>query len=196
MHVHIVFAHPNHESFTGAVLAAFVRGLTDAGHQHTLSDLYAMGFQPLLGGEDYLRESGGRDDLPVPSDVAAEQQKMDAADAWAFIYPVWWTDAPAMLKGWFDRVWTTGWAYNPGTQRRAQHALVLCTAGHLVQTLQDAGYYQAMEAVMLGDRISGRAINKQFNIFDGSEKFTAEEWPAARAERLERAYQIGRTLTP
>lgn len=194
MLVHIVFAHPNRESFTGAILDSFVRGLNDAGHQHTISDLYAMGFSPTLSADEYAREGGGRGDWPVPDDVAAEQMKLDAADAWVFVYPVWWTDAPAILKGWFDRVWTTGWAYNPGTYRPASHAIVLCTAGHLRQTLLDAGYYQAMEAVMLGDRIAGRAQNKQFNLFDGSEKFTGDQWVAARAERLEQAYQVGRDL--
>ncbi|MBO4908940.1 MAG: NAD(P)H-dependent oxidoreductase [Lachnospiraceae bacterium] len=42
-----------------------------------------------------------------------EQEKIQNSDAIVFIYPVFWTEAPAKLVGWFDRVWTTGFAYRP-----------------------------------------------------------------------------------
>jgi len=57
MLTHIVYAHPTHDSFTGQILDAFVRGLDKVGHSHTISDLYAMGFDPILDFAQYERES-------------------------------------------------------------------------------------------------------------------------------------------
>lgn len=61
--------------------------------------------------DQYLREVGLDSDAPLPHDVRMEQEKVNRADALAFIYPVWWSDCPAKLKGWFDKVWTYGYAY-------------------------------------------------------------------------------------
>ncbi|WP_431928033.1 NAD(P)H-dependent oxidoreductase [Nonomuraea jabiensis] len=104
----------------------------------------------------------------VPADVAAEQARLDAAEVWAFIYPVWWTDCPARLKGWFDRVWTAGFAYKPVRLRVARQALVLCTAGYSVAELDASGCHQAMRTTMLTDRIGERARSSEFVVFGGS----------------------------
>ena len=44
-------------------------------------------------------------------DIAAEQEKVLAADAVIFQFPLWWYGMPAIMKGWFDRVWAFGLAY-------------------------------------------------------------------------------------
>jgi NAD(P)H dehydrogenase (quinone) len=192
--VHIVYAHPSGESFTHAILEAFTRGLAEAGHEFTVSDLYAMDFQPLLSLDEYRRESSYRADLPVPADVAAEHVKLNAADVWVFIYPVWWTDVPAILKGWFDRVWTVGHAYHPTTFKQADQALVLCAAGHTAAHLKETGCYQAMETTMLTDRIYDRAKTKRFIVFDGSEALDPADWALRRSEHLATAFRLGRDL--
>ncbi len=111
MHVYILFAHPSKKSFSQSVLEAFTRGLTEAGHSFQVGDLYEMGFQSELDEDQYFRELGLDPRPAVPDDVAAEQAKIDAAGALVFVYPVWWSDCPAKLKGWFDRVLTYGYAY-------------------------------------------------------------------------------------
>lgn len=197
-HVHVVYAHPDDRSFTREILDAFLSGLSEAGHTWTLSDLYAMGFRSELTFEEYERESGGRAGAPVSEDVAAEQTRLDAASVWAFVYPVWWTDCPARLKGWFDRVWTVGFAYKSPTVRAADKALVLCTAGYSVAELKASGCYQAMETVMLTDRIGRRARCAEFIVFDGSvqagDAGTAEQWAAAKAGHLARAAALAQSL--
>ena len=209
MLTHIVYAHPTHESFTGQILDAFVHGLDDAGHDHTISDLYAMGFDPVLDLEQYERESRYAAEIPVPQDVADEQAKLNAADVWVFCYPVWWTDCPAILKGWFDRVWSVGFAYDPGhveanremgithrpSLRTAKKALVLCTAGHTVAQLRGSGCYQAMETTMLTDRIFNRATHKEFIVFDGSADCGAQAWETKRRHHVESAYRLGHDLS-
>jgi NAD(P)H dehydrogenase (quinone) len=174
--VHVVYAHPSPDGFTREVLDAFLGGLSS----YTLSDLYQAGFPAVMSATEYARTAAD----PVPADVAAEQDRLAAADVWAFVYPVWWADCPAILKGWFDRVWTVGWAYQPMTVRPAKRAIVLCTAGYRVDELQAAGHYQAMRAVMIDDRIGTRAESAEFVVLGGPD----------RAAHLERAAALGRSV--
>ncbi|MDR1412465.1 MAG: NAD(P)H-dependent oxidoreductase [Actinomycetes bacterium] len=192
--VHIVYAHPGKHSLTHEVLASFLRGLGDAGRTHSISDLYAMGFNPVLGLADYEREHNYRADDCLPADVVAEQGKLNAADVWAFIYPVWWTDCPAILKGWFDRVWTVGFAYKPRAVVPARKALVICTAGHTEAHLRETGCYQAMETTMLTDRLYDRAKEKEFILLGGSEALQGSEWEQQKSLHMTTAYRLGRDL--
>ena len=189
-HVHVVYAHPSSRGFTSEVRDAFLGGLAEAGHTHTLSDLYAMGFRAELTPEEYERESGYRADAPIPEDVAAEHARLSAADVWAFIYPVWWADCPALLKGWFDRVWTVGFAYQPRRVRPARRALVLCTAGYSVAELEASGVHPAMRTVMLTDRIGERAQSSEFVVLGGS----LGRDPAVRSGHLARVTALARAL--
>ncbi|MDR2929410.1 MAG: NAD(P)H-dependent oxidoreductase [Propionibacteriaceae bacterium] len=192
--VHIVYAHPNPVSFTHALLDAFVAGLDDAGHQHSISDLYAMGFNPVMSPAEYARESRCDAALPVAGDVAQEQAALDAADVWVFVYPVWWSDCPAILKGWFDRVWTVGWAYHEPTATPTRKALVLCSAGQSVEHLRDTGLGQAMRAVMVSDRIFTRADVADMQVFAGSEGADPAQWELIRQQHLDQARHLGQTI--
>jgi NAD(P)H dehydrogenase (quinone) len=193
--VHVVYAHPGGRGFTRQVLEAFLAGLDEAGHSRTVSDLYAMGFRAELSREEYEREAAYDAGAPVPADVAAEHERLDAADVWAFVYPVWWTDCPAILKGWFDRVWTVGFAYQAATPHTARRALVLCTSGYPVVELEASGCYQAMRTVMLTDRIAGRAEHSDFVVLGGSVLRKDEPaWERLRAEHLARAAALARSL--
>jgi NAD(P)H dehydrogenase (quinone) len=142
MHVYVLFAHPSTASFCSSVLEAFARGLQDAGHSYEVGDLYRMGFRSEMDVEQYHREVGRDPDAPIPYDVRKEQEKIDGADALAFVYPVWWSDCPAKLKGWFDRVFTYGYAYfyDEAEQRytriQMQKAIVICSAGHTTEHLE------------------------------------------------------------
>ncbi|MET8153908.1 NAD(P)H-dependent oxidoreductase [Actinoplanes sp. NPDC049668] len=195
--VHIVYAHPSATSFTREVLDAFTGGLRDAGHTSTLSDLYAMGFRGELSAQEYERESAYRAGAPLPDDVAAEHARLGAADVWAFIYPVWWADCPALLKGWFDRVWTVGFAYQPMSVRPARRALIVCTAGYSVAELEASGCYAAMRTTMLEDRIGARAESAELHVLGGritSAGTGTGDWAAARAGHLRRVTELARSI--
>jgi NAD(P)H dehydrogenase (quinone) len=194
--VHIVYAHPSDQSFTHDVLAAFRAGLDEAGHDHTLSDLYAMDFRSEMSREEYDRESGARPDAPLPPDVAAEHALLAAAEVWTFVYPVWWNDCPARLKGWFDRVWTVGVAYKPTRLGPADKALVLCTAGYSLADLEASGCHEAMRTTMLGDRIGARARAAELVVFGGSARLdgVSEPWSVTRAGHLAGARELGSSI--
>jgi NAD(P)H dehydrogenase (quinone) len=160
MHIYILFAHPSRKSFTFRVLQSFCSGLDEGGHSYEIGDLYRMDFSCVMKEAQYERETDWEHPFaPLPSDVAAEQEKISRADGLAFVYPVWWSDCPAILKGWFDRVWSYGFAYfyEGGTERRSsirlKKALALCPAGHTIKHLTETGIAQSMRLVFLDDRL-------------------------------------------
>lgn len=196
MHVYVVYCHPSRKSFTFSALEAFLTGLREAGHTFTVGDLYAMGFGSDMDLEQYERETGLEPSLPVPAEVAAEQAKIAAAEALAFVYPLWWSDCPAKLKGWFDRVWTLGYAYTYENGDRVTpgigiaKALVICPAGHPVEHLEETGIAQSMRSVMLGDRLRNVGIGDvRLEILGGMADRNAD----VRDRNLERARELGRT---
>lgn len=130
MRVFIVYAHPSEESLSRCIRDRFIAGLESAGHSYILSDLYRMNFKTDMGESEYLREAFCRREAPLPDDVIAEQEKINASDAVVFIFPLFWTEAPAKLVGWFDRVWTYGFAYGENrAMKQLEKGLVICSAG-------------------------------------------------------------------
>lgn len=193
MKVFIVYCHPSEDSFTRHVRDAFIRGIVDAGHEYVLSDLYAMGFRTDMSEQEYLRDANYTTEPPLAADVLAEQAKVNAADAVAFIYPVFWTEAPAKLVGWFDRVWTYGFAYGERTMKTLDKALFLVTAGNKMERLVQFGLLDSMKKVMLGDRLFNRVRTSDFVVFDGMTKkleSRLEHWDT----NLQTAYEKGRDL--
>ena len=195
MHIYIIFAHPSKKSFTYAVLKSFIKGLTEASNTYEIADLYKMNFKSDMDLSEYTRETSLDVSAPLPEDVRLEQGKIERADALAFIYPVWWSDCPAKLKGWFDRVWTYGYAYFYDTlgdrsisKINVEKALVICPAGHPVEYLEQIGVAESMRRIMLNDRLLGVGIKQaKMEILGG---MVAND-DAIREKNLERAYQLG-----
>lgn len=197
MHVYVVFAHPSRRSFSQAVLKAFARGLEEAGHTFEIGDLYDMGFEYEMDEAQYFRELGLDPRAPVPEDVQSEQDKIDRADALVFIYPLWWSDCPAKLKGWFDRVLTYGYAYfyDDDEQRYSRiaidKALVICSAGHTVEHLEETGIAESMRCIMLSDRLLGVGVKAaEMAILGGM--MPGDD--SRREGNLQRAYELGKAF--
>lgn len=102
MNILVVYSHPVPESYNAAIRDAAVAALTKAGHTVRLLDLYAEGFDPLMGCDE-RRAYHTRGDNETP--VADHLVLLREADGLLFVYPTWWYGLPAMLKGWLDRVW-------------------------------------------------------------------------------------------
>ena len=197
MNVYIVFAHPSTNSFNKEVLNAFIKGLEEAGHIYEIGDLYRMNFKSEMDIEEYQREVSWIPDAPVPIDVMAEQKKIAWADVLVFIYPVWWSGCPAKLKGWFDRVLTHGYAYyyddeeQRHTKISIKKAIVICTAGHTVEHLEEIGIADSMRNIMLNDRLIGVGVQEaKMEILGGMMPKTH----IFKEENLKRAYDLGRRL--
>ena len=194
MKVFIVYCHPSGDSLTRQVRDSFIEGLESAGHSYVLSDLYAMNFVTDMSEDEYKREAYYRRELPVPADVRAEHEKINASDAIVFIYPVFWTDAPAKLVGWFDRVWAFGFAYGENrTMRQLEKGLVLCVAGNTLEYFERTGLGQAMKRVFLDDRLFDRVKQKEMILLDAASRELADRelnWE----KHLRRAFDAGAAL--
>ena len=193
MKIFIVYCHPSEDSFTKNMCDAFIKGVTDSGNEYIISDLYKMGFQTDMTEEEYIRDANYRNTPNVAKDVLAEQEKINSSDAIAFIYPVFWTEAPAKLVGWFDRVWTYGFAYGEKTMKELDKAVILCSAGNPIEHLEEYGLLDSMKRVMLGVRLFGRAKQMEFIVFDNTSReneLREKNWDA----NLQKAYEIGKGL--
>jgi NAD(P)H dehydrogenase (quinone) len=206
-HVHIVYCHPSEDSLTAEIRDAFIKGLDDSGKTYTISDLYKQGFQTDMTEAEYLRDAHYNITPPLAADVLAEQELINAADALVFIYPVFWTEAPAKLVGWFDRVWSYGFAYsaddrlvsaangsNVKPMKTLDKALIIACAGNLKETLEEQGRLQSMINVMLEDRIHDRATYKEFILLGGTERNNPARREAMRVQHLKTAYQLGQEI--
>lgn len=166
MKVFIVYCHPSDDSFTKNMCDSFIKGIIDSGNEYIISDLYRMEFDPNMTEKEYLRDAYYRTTPDIADDVQAEQKKINSADAIAFIYSVFWTEAPAKLVGWFDRVWSYGFAYGDKTMKLLDKAIILCSAGNSIEHLKQFGLLDSMKNVMLGDRLFGRVKKSEFIVFD------------------------------
>ncbi|MEH2245144.1 NAD(P)H-dependent oxidoreductase [Nostoc sp.] len=108
MNVLIVYAHPNPNSFNHAILDSVVTGLKEADHTPKIKDLYTLSLKITLDAEDLEQIVNGK----TPDDILKEQQDILWAEGLIFIYPIWWYDRPAILKGWIDRVFLQGFAFD------------------------------------------------------------------------------------
>lgn len=172
MNILIVYSHPSKKSYTFQVLGQLKSLITKQGWDFEISDLYKMNFQSDMSENEYEREGFIKTALPVSGDVLAEHKKIEKADCIIFLYPVWWSDCPAKLKGWFDRVYSVGYAY--GQTETSQEmktiplGLVICTAGYPVEFLKEIGIAQSMRNIMLDDRLGKRFENKEMLILGGT----------------------------
>lgn len=107
MRVLVVYCHPEPESLVGAALSRVLAGLRSAGHEVRVNDLYADGFEPAMTAE----ERSTHHEPGVSDELAPYADDLGWAEALVLVYPTWWAGQPAMLKGWIDRVWVAGVAW-------------------------------------------------------------------------------------
>lgn len=112
----LIVTNPKRESLTHAMARAFEAAVTASGHSVVVRDLYAIGFDPRL----QASEIPGSKDFAPGADVTAERSLLADATVFAFFYPLWLNAPPAMLKGYFDRVFGMGFAYGPTSRGTVQ----------------------------------------------------------------------------
>ena len=109
MRVLVVYCHPVPESFAAAAHATVLQALQAAGHDVIDVDLYAENFDPVMSRQERL------DYLDTQRNERLVQRYDDqlvGTEALVLVYPAWWYGMPAMLKGYFDRVWLPGVAFD------------------------------------------------------------------------------------
>lgn len=194
MNVLVVYCHPGRKSFTRQILESLVDGLKSANHTVVISDLYANGFQTDMSEAEYAREVGAGGE--VAEDVVREQEKIEQAECMIFVYPLWWSDCPAKLKGWFDRVFCRGYAYGYDSNgdrqigmKKQKLGLLICTAGYSKEHLEEIGIAESMRKVMIDDRLGQRFERKELIILGGT-----IEIDKVREQHLSTVRELGKNL--
>ncbi len=148
MNILFVYAHQDTASFGAAMHSVAVSFFEKQGHKIVISDLYGTGFHAVAAKWDF-KVSGGphknymleqkrvsdkKDDDAFAEDIKQEITRLREADLVVFEFPLWWSAPPAILKGWFDKVFALGVAWD-GNHRydkgllRGKKALTIVGAG-------------------------------------------------------------------
>jgi NAD(P)H dehydrogenase (quinone) len=127
--------------------------------------------------------------------VLAEQERIGRADAIGFVFPLFWWGMPAMTKGWIDRVWSWGWAYDQlddpeASLQRPRTGVLLVPAGARSDEMEELGYASALETAWIDGTFGYFGFtNRQLILLNGSKGSKAR-----REGLLKRAYDAGSGL--
>ncbi len=135
----IIYSHLNPVSFTKAIVDKVEKVAQEKGDEVKIIDLYSDKFNPVLEFPDIEHMFMGED---APADVANYQEMVTWADHLTFVYPLWWAQMPAMLKGFLDRVFANGYAFAYGEDGMPKGLLEGRTAKLYINTGNSAEYYE------------------------------------------------------
>ena len=164
MNTTIIFAHPWLGSYNKAILDRVVSKLNAKGEEYTLIDLYRDDFDPVLSEDDLKIYAKGRSsDLHV----IRYNQILDKTDRVILIFPIWWYDMPAILRGFFDKVMLNGSAWYADDEgmhaiRNIPETLVITTSASSTDQLVE----------IFGDPVNGTIIGSTFRFIG----FNNAEW--------------------
>ncbi|MEQ8294250.1 MAG: NAD(P)H-dependent oxidoreductase [Roseovarius sp.] len=193
MHVLTILDHPNPNAFCAAVARHFMNGAAAAGHSVELADLHAEGFDPRWTMADITADDGGS----PPPDVAREQARIERADAICLVFPLYWWGMPSMTKGWVDRVWTWGWAYDQlddpdQSCQRPRSGVLLVPAAARSDEVEEEGYLAAMQTAWIKGTFGYFGFSpRRLELLHGSKGS-----PDRRKALLDTSYRAGLTLAP
>ena len=130
----VILGHPSNHSFCAALAGAYLDTARAAGHEVRELRLGQLDFDPIL-------REGYRQVQPLEADLVAAQEAISWAQHLVFAYPIWWGGAPALLKGFVDRVFLPGYAfkYRPGKAFPAQ--LLTGRTAQLLVTMDTPPWY-------------------------------------------------------
>lgn len=141
MKVHLVFAHPNLDSFNGQLRTTAIDFFKENNINYSISDLYQINFKASADKDDFtylanpnyfdlqFEQAHALQNGNFVDDIKREQQLLQDADLIIFQFPLWWYSMPGLLKGYIDRVFSMGWAYGGAQVLKGKRILVSTTTG-------------------------------------------------------------------
>ena len=109
MRAMVTIAHPWPGSFNFAVLGRVIEALEAGGHEADVLDLYRDGFNPVLSETELAGYAQGK---ILDPKVLTYQERIRRAEHLIYVFPIWWEGMPALLKGFFDKVFTPAFAFS------------------------------------------------------------------------------------
>lgn len=160
MNILFVYAHDDPASFGASMHNRALSFFEQKGYKAVISDLYASGFHPVAAKWDFKSLSGAHknymleqnsavhSDGAFAEDIKAEIEKIRSADIVVFEFPLWWSSTPAVLKGWFDKVFAMGVAWDGDHRYKSgllggKKAMVITSAGDREQDYSPDGIHGA-----------------------------------------------------
>lgn len=131
----VVLGHPSNQSLNHALAEAYAEGARSAGHQVKMLKLGDLNFDPIL-------REGFRRVQELEPDLQEAQALIRWADHLVFVYPSWWGNLPALLKGFLDRTFLPGFAFKyKGSDSPWWDRLLNGKSGRIILTMDSPRFY-------------------------------------------------------
>ncbi|MCS4300678.1 NAD(P)H-dependent oxidoreductase [Chryseobacterium sp. BIGb0232] len=172
----IIYAHPNKASLNHLFKQTVEETLLQQKHEVVIRDLYQINFDPVLSLEDIAGQRKGI----VSEAIRTEQEYIAWAEVVTFIYPIWWTGMPGIMKGYIDRVFSYGFAYryDNGVQKgllAGKAAYIINSHGKAKAEYQEIGMNNALKLTLDTGVYTYCGFDiKQHFFFDRADRATAE----------------------
>lgn len=168
--------NPKHETFTHAIAHTLEKATIEAGSEVRIRDLYQLGFDPILSSDD-LSNLASR---AYADDIKAEQAHIAWADIITFVYPIWWTGMPAILKGYVDRVFANGFAFGYGENGaikmlEGKKGFLFSTSGYANDVYEQIGMHKSMQQTTDDGIFEFCGIEVIKHVFFGAIPYSTEE---------------------
>jgi putative NADPH-quinone reductase/1,4-dihydroxy-2-naphthoate octaprenyltransferase len=190
MNILIIIGHPRKQSLTSAIAESFYNGAVEAGTDAKLLYLCDLDFNPnVIHPTPHLQE-----DEP---DITYARNLFTWADHIVFVYPTWWGTMPALMKGFIDRVFISGFAFNETEGGTGYEPLLVGKTAQMITTMDTPKFvyhvfYKSPGHHALGTatlKFSGFKVKKPIRF--GMVRYSNEE---KRKQWIDKAYQQGLKL--
>ena len=141
----VILAHPTSGSYNHAIGDVVQRGIRARGGEVFYHDLYAERFDPVMPTEEIPKNA------ILPEAIENHCREIESADGIVIIHPNWWSQPPAILKGWVDRVLRPGRAYNFVADETGEVKPVGLLKAKVGLVINTANTPQEKEVSLLGD---------------------------------------------
>lgn len=133
----LLVGHANPCSFNHALAAAYERGFERAGGRVTRFDLASLEFDPIL-------RAGYRDPQPLEPDLLTVRRAIDECDHLAWVFPTYWAAPPALVRGFFDRVFLPGWAFRYEKGKSLPVGLLSGRGARVILTMDSPAFWYTL----------------------------------------------------
>jgi len=182
----VILGHPDSNSLCGAFAEAYAKGAQAAGAEVEILRLGELSFDPML-------HRGYQEIQPLEPDLLRAQERITWAQHLAFVYPTWWGGPPALLKGFFDRTFLPGFAFQSRKRGPFWDRLLAGRSGRLIVTADSPSLYDWFVNGMPAVRLVRKAVLafcgvkpvrvKRFAIVKQADEPLRQRW-IAQAEAL------------
>lgn len=186
----VILGHPSEASLCGAIANAYLKGAQAAEHEVRFLSLGKLKFDPIL-------RDGYNTIQALEPDLVAAQESIAWAEHLVFVYPIWWGSIPAILKGFFDRIFLPGFAFKFRKDALMVDGLLKHRTTHLIATMDTPPWYYRLVYRMPGHNQMKRTILEfcgikpvkisSFGPVKNSQASTREKW-------LTSAYKFGMNI--